>query len=152
MIGDLVVNLTVTADRDAAAEFAISIAETFQAHVAGIAFAYEPVVAPTVVDGLSAAWIDTQRNENRAAAEAAIERFETAVKRAGLSAEHRLLETSLGAAPTLFGCITRRFDLSVVGQTRPDGIVADDSFIEAALFESGDRRLSCRIFRLVSSN
>ena len=43
MIRDLVVNLTVTANRDVAAEFAISIAETFQAHVAGIAFAYEPV-------------------------------------------------------------------------------------------------------------
>ena len=57
MIKDLVVNLAVTAARDAAAEFAISIAETFAAHVAGIAFAYEPAVAPTVVDGLSAAWI-----------------------------------------------------------------------------------------------
>ena len=39
MIKDLVVNLGLTTDRDAAAEFAISIAETFQAHVAGIAFA-----------------------------------------------------------------------------------------------------------------
>jgi nucleotide-binding universal stress UspA family protein len=137
MIRDLVVNLTVTADRDVTAEFALSIAEAFQAHVAGIAFAYEPVVAPTVVDGLSAAWIDTQRNESLAAAQAAIERFETAARRAGSSAEHRLLEASLGAAPTLFGCITRRFDLSVVGQTKPDGIVTDDLFIEAALFESG---------------
>jgi nucleotide-binding universal stress UspA family protein len=137
MIKDLVVNLAVTAARDAAAEFAISIAETFAAHVAGIAFAYEPAVAPTVVDGLSAAWIDTRRSENRAAAEAAIERFETGAKRAGSSAEHRLLEASFGAAPTLLGSIARRFDLSVVGQTKPDGIVTDDLFIEAALFESG---------------
>jgi hypothetical protein len=102
-----------------------------------VAFAYKPVVAPTVVDGVPAAWIDTQRNESLAAAQAAIERFETAAKRAGSSAERRLLEASLGAAPTLFGCITRRFDLSVVGQTKPDGIVTDDLFIEAALFESG---------------
>ena len=152
MIRDLVVNLTVTADRDAAAEFALSIAEAYQAHVAGIAFAYEPVVTPAVMDGLSAAWIDTQRNENRAAAEAAIARFEVVARREGLSIESRLLEASLGVAPTMLGSIARRFDLSVVGQTRPDGIVADDSFIEAALFESGDRRLSCRIFRLVSSN
>jgi nucleotide-binding universal stress UspA family protein len=137
MIKDLVVNLGLTADRDVVAEFAISIAEAFQAHVAGIAFAYEPVVAPTVVDGLSAAWIDTQRSERLAAAQAAIERFETAARRAGSSAEHRVLEASFGAAPTLFGSITRRFDLSVVGQTKPDGIVTDDLFIEAALFESG---------------
>jgi nucleotide-binding universal stress UspA family protein len=137
MIKDLVVNLGLTTDRDAAAEFAISIAQTFQAHVAGIAFAYGPVVAPAVVDGLSAAWIDTRRSENRAAAEAAIERFESAAKRAGSSAEHRLLEASFGAAPTLLGSIARRFDLSVVGQTKPDGIATDDLFIEAALFESG---------------
>jgi nucleotide-binding universal stress UspA family protein len=137
VIKDLVVNLGRTADRDVVAEFAISIAEAFQAHVAGIAFAYEPVVAPAVMDGLSAAWIDTQRNESLAAAQAAIERFEKAARRAGSSAEHRLLEASLGTAPTLFGRITRRFDLSVVGQTKPDGIVTDDLFIEAALFESG---------------
>jgi nucleotide-binding universal stress UspA family protein len=137
MIRDLVVNLTVTADRDAAAEFALSIAEAYQAHVAGIAFAYEPVVTPAVMDGLSAAWIDTQRNENRAAAEAAIARFEVVARREGLSIESRLLEASLGVAPTMLGSIARRFDLSVVGQTKPDGIVTDDLFIEAALFESG---------------
>jgi nucleotide-binding universal stress UspA family protein len=137
MIKDLVVNLGLTTDRDVVAEFAISIAETFHAHVAGIAFAYEPVVAATVVDGLSAAWIDTQRNDNLATAQAAIERFEVIAKREGLSVEHRLLEASLGVAPTLLGRIARRFDLSVVGQTKPDGIVTDDLFIEAALFESG---------------
>ena len=63
MIKDVVVNLGLTTDRDAVAKFAISIAEAFQAHIAGIAFAYEPVVTPTVVDGLSAAWMDTQRNK-----------------------------------------------------------------------------------------
>ena len=51
MIKDLVANLTVGADRDVAAEFAISIAEAFEAHIAGIAFAYDPVITPTVMDG-----------------------------------------------------------------------------------------------------
>jgi nucleotide-binding universal stress UspA family protein len=137
VISDLVVNLTVTADRDVAAEFALSIAEAFEAHVAGIAFAYEPVVTPTMIEGLSAAWIDTQRSENRAAARAAIERFETAARREGSSAEHRLLEASLGAAATQFGRIARRFDLSVVGQMKPERMTPDNLFIEAALFESG---------------
>ena len=101
MIKDVVVNLGLTTDRDAVAKFAISIAEAFQAHIAGIAFAYEPVVTPTVVDGLSAAWIDTQGNENLATAQAAIERFETAARREGSSAGHRLLEAGLGAAPSV---------------------------------------------------
>jgi hypothetical protein len=137
MIKDLVVNLAVGADRDAAAKFAISIAEAFEAHIAGIAFAYEPIIIPEVMDGLSAAWVDTQRDENRAAAQAAIDRFEVAAKREGTSAEHRLLEASLGAAASLFGRIARRFDLSVVGQMKPARMTPDDLLVESALFESG---------------
>jgi hypothetical protein len=115
VIKDLVVNLTVGADRDPAAQFAVSIAATFEAHIAGIAFAYDPVITPTVMDGLSAAWVDTQRAENQAAAQEAIDRFEAAAKREGLSAEHRIIETSLGGAANLFGRMARRFDLAVVG-------------------------------------
>jgi nucleotide-binding universal stress UspA family protein len=137
MIKDLVVNLTVGADRDAAAQFAVSIAQTFEAHIAGIAFAFDPVITPTVMDGLSAAWVDTQRIENRAAAQAAIDRFEAAAARQGLSAEHRLIEASLGGSAGLFGRIARRFDLAVVGQMEPDRMAPDNLFVESALFESG---------------
>ena len=137
MIKDLVVNLTVGADRDPAAQFAVSIAATFEAHIAGIAFAYDPVITPTIMDGLSAAWVDTQRTENQAAAQQAIDRFEAAAKREGLSAEHRIIETSLGGAANLFGRMTRRFDLAVVGQMDPERMLPDDLLIEAALFESG---------------
>ena len=137
MIRDLVVNLSVGADRDPAAQFAISIAEAFEAHIAGIAFAYDPVITPTVMDGLSAAWVDTQHAENRAAAEAAIDRFEAAVKRETLSAEHRIIETSLGGAARTLGRMARHFDLVVVGQADPERKAPDDLMIEAALFESG---------------
>jgi nucleotide-binding universal stress UspA family protein len=137
MIKDLVVKLTAGTDRDHAAEFAISIAEAFKAHIAGIAFAYDPVIMPGVMDGVTAAWVDTQRDANRAAAEVAIEKFEAAVKREGLSAEHRLLEASLGSAANLFGRIARRFDLSVVGQMDPARVTPDNLFVESALFESG---------------
>jgi nucleotide-binding universal stress UspA family protein len=137
MIKDLVVNLTVGIDLDPAARFAISIAAKFEAHVAGIAFAYDPVITPTVMDGLSAAWVDAQRTENRATAEKAVDRFEAAAKRQGLSAEHRIIEASLGGAANLFGRIARRFDLAVVGQTDPERMLPDDLLIEAALFESG---------------
>jgi nucleotide-binding universal stress UspA family protein len=137
MIKDLVVNLTVGSDHDVAAEFAISIAETFEAHIAGIAFAFDPIITPTVMDGMSAAWVDTQRSENIAAAKAAINQFEAGAKREGVSAEHRLLESSLGGAARLFGRIARRFDLAVVGQLEPGDGTPDDLIIEAALLESG---------------
>jgi nucleotide-binding universal stress UspA family protein len=137
VIKDLVVNLTVGADRDAAAQFAVSIAQAFEAHITGIAFAFDPIITPTVMDGLSAAWVDTQRIENRAAAQAAIDRFEAAAARQGLSAEHRLIEASLGGAAGLFGRMARRFDLAVVGQMEPDRMAPDNLFVESALFESG---------------
>jgi nucleotide-binding universal stress UspA family protein len=137
MIKDLVVNLAVGTDRDRAAQFAISIAAAFQAHIAGIAFAYDPAITPTVMDGLSAGWIDAQRAENLAAAQTAVDRFEEAVRREGVSAEHRIIESGLGAAPNSFARIARHFDLSVVGQTAPDIALPEDLLIEAALFESG---------------
>jgi nucleotide-binding universal stress UspA family protein len=137
MIKDLVVNLTPEAARDPATDFAISIAAAFEAHIAAIAFAFDPVVTPAVLDGLSSTWVDAQREESRAAAKAAIDRFEAAARRDGLSAEHRMFETSLGEAISLFGRIARRFDLSVVKQQEPDRPNGDDLIVEAALFQSG---------------
>ena len=137
MIKDLVVNLAVGTDRDPAARFAISIAATFQAHVAGIAFVYDPAITPTIMDGLSAGWIEAQWDENRAAAQRAVDRFEEFVRREGVCAEHRIIETSLGTAPNRFGRLARHFDVSVVGQTAPDLALPEDLVIEAALFESG---------------
>jgi nucleotide-binding universal stress UspA family protein len=137
MIKDLVVNLNVGSDRDPAAQFAISIAARFEAHIAGIAFAYDPAITPTVIDGLSAGWIDAQRAENLAAAQQAADRFEAAVRRQGISGEHQIVEASLGSAANRFGRIARHFDLSVVGQTAPDLALPEDLIIEAALFQSG---------------
>jgi nucleotide-binding universal stress UspA family protein len=137
MIKDLVVNLTVGTDRDPAAQFALSIAAAFQAHIAGISFAYDPAITPTVMDGLSAGWIDAQRAENLAAAQNAVALFEGAIRREGVSAEHRIVEASIGAAPNIFARIARHFDLSVVSQSAPDIALPEDLLIEAALFESG---------------
>jgi len=137
MIKDVAVNLAVGTDRDPAARFAVSIAATFQAHVAGIAFAYDPAITPAIMDGLSAGWIEAQWDENRAAAQRAVDRFEEFVRREGVSAEHRIIETSLSAAASRFGRIARHFDVSVVSQTAPDLALPEDLVIEAALFESG---------------
>ncbi len=138
MIKDLVVNLAAgTAVPDPATQFAISIAAAFRAHLAGIAFAYDPAISPTVMDGLTASWIDAQRAENLEAAQQAAARFEEAARREGISAEHRVIETSIGSAPNRFGRIARQFDLSVVGQTEPDIALPEDLMIEAAMFESG---------------
>lgn len=136
MIKDLVVNLPV--DRQpTAADYALSIAETFGAHITGIAFAYEPVVAPTVMGGVPTDWIEAQRAESAKSAETAIAQFEAAAQRLGLSADHNMLPATVGGAADLFGRIARRFDVSIVGQTEPDRPAPEELIVESALFESG---------------
>ena len=118
MIKDLVVNLTLEAARDPAAEYALSIAAAFQAHIAATAFAFDPVVTPAVLDGLSATWVDVQRDESRAAAKAAIARFEAAAERDGLSFEHRLFETSRRANSTTNTTTTHKISLPMGARVR----------------------------------
>jgi nucleotide-binding universal stress UspA family protein len=137
MIKDIVVNLTGGSTKHPASDYAISVAEAFSAHIAGIAFAYEPVIPVSVLGGIPTELIDAQRAENTAVATDAIRRFDAAAKRAGLSAETRIIEASVAAAAEIFGRIARRFDLAVVGQSERDKGPAEDLMIEGALFESG---------------
>ncbi len=137
MIKDIVVNLSVGATRDAAGDYAVSIASTFNAYLAGVAFNYEPILPVAFVDGMAAGFIDAQRAESESAAKKAIAKFDTATRRAGISAGSQLIEASFGGAAGRFGEIARRFDLSVVGQREPTKNAAEELLIEAVLFESG---------------
>jgi nucleotide-binding universal stress UspA family protein len=137
MIRDLVVNLTGSAPQDFAADYAISVAKTFEAHVAGVGFVYEPVIPGSLLGGIPVDLIEAQREENAKGAKAAVARFEAAAKAAGVSAEARILDASLAGAADLFGRIARRFDLAVVGQARPREGSSEELLIEGALFESG---------------
>ncbi|NVO17372.1 MAG: universal stress protein [Rhodoplanes sp.] len=137
MIKDIVVNLALVGANDPAAAYAVSVARTFGAHLTGIVFVYDPVISPSIMDGVSAEWIDAQRDESRTMAQAAIESFERATEGAGVQAEHRIIEATLGGATDMFGRIARRFDLVVVGQREPDRMSPADLFAEGALFESG---------------
>jgi len=137
MLKDIVVNLTGGAPQDFAADYAVSLAQLFEAHIAGVAFIYEPVIPGTVLGGIPTDLIDAQREENARAAKTATERFDAAAKRAGLSAEVRLLDASVAGAADLFGRAARRFDLAVVGQAQPREGASEELLIEGALFESG---------------
>jgi nucleotide-binding universal stress UspA family protein len=137
MIKDLVVNLGLGKGRDVAAEYAISIAGAFDAHACAVAFAYEPLVPPSVMGGIPADVIDAQWAASEDAANVAIASFEAAAKRAGIAAEHRRLAASLGGAGDLFGRLARRFDLAVTAQAEPKSGAAHALIIEGALFGSG---------------
>ena len=136
MIKDIVVNLGL-GTRDPAGEYAISMADAFEAHLLGIAISFEPVIPGTVMGGIPPEIIEGQRSESNKMARAAITRFEQAASRAGVSAETRTLSASIAGASDQLGRIARRFDLIVVGQPDRKASAPDEIIDEGVLFGSG---------------
>lgn len=137
MLKDIVVNLSVGGAADAATDYAVSVAAAFEAHLAGVAFSYEPTVAEFGYEGVALSLIDAERAKATHAAKAAVRKFEESARRNGISAESRLLEATFSNAGDQFAVMARRFDLSVVTQAEPHKMVAEEMIIEAALFDSG---------------
>jgi nucleotide-binding universal stress UspA family protein len=137
MIKDIVVNLGLGERGSPAGDYAISVAEAFDAHVVGISFLYDPIVPVSATGYIPAEVIETQRSDNEAAAKAAVDRFAAAASRAGVSAEQVTLSASLAGAGDTFGRIARRFDLAVVGQAEPEANSVEEIIAESTLFESG---------------
>src|SRR5262249_9412898 len=92
MIKNIVVNLSVGEAADAATAYAVSAAAAFEAHLAGIAFAYEPSMAEFGYEGVAVSLIEAERTKATEAADAAIAKFEEAARRHGLSAESRRID------------------------------------------------------------
>jgi nucleotide-binding universal stress UspA family protein len=137
MIKDIIVNLEHQIARDPARDFAITVAETFDTHVAGVAFAYIPEFPGYVMlEKIPRDMMAQMVAESEKAARAAIERFDAAARRSLVSAEHRLLRALGAIAPEILSRLARRFDLSVLMQSKPGGVNNDD-MIETSLFQSG---------------
>ena len=136
MIKDIVVNLGL-GKTDPAGNYAISVAEAFQAHVLGIAFAYDPVIPGSVAGGIPPQFIESQRAESEKSVQSAIERFEQAAKRSGISYETRAVNASVAGAAERLGRIARRFDLVVAGQPDRDKSGPIEVVDEGVLFDSG---------------
>jgi nucleotide-binding universal stress UspA family protein len=132
---DLVVNLMVAGSRDAAANYAVSVAKTFDAYLAAVAFAYEPVLPAIVGGGIPESVIEEQREENEKAANAAVAQFEAAAK--DIQHETRIVPASLAGAADTFGEIARLYDLAIVGQSERDRVGPEELIVEGALFGSG---------------
>jgi nucleotide-binding universal stress UspA family protein len=138
MIKDAVVNLTPWEAADPAADFALSLASAFEAHLAGIAFVYDPVIPATMMGGgIPADVIEVQRVEAENAARAAIGRFESAAKRSGILIRTEAVNASAAGAADRFVHIARCYDAAIVAQPNPDSPAADDVILETALFEAG---------------
>jgi nucleotide-binding universal stress UspA family protein len=137
MIKDIVVNLGVGEKVSPAGDYAVSVAVAFDAHLAGIAFLYDPIVPVSGAGYIPAEVIETQERDNEAATKAALDRFTAASARAGVTAEPLTLSASFAGVGEQFGRIARRFDLSIVGQAEPETSGVEEIIAESALFESG---------------
>jgi nucleotide-binding universal stress UspA family protein len=136
MIKDIVVNLGQV-DRDAAGDYAISVADAFGAHLLGVAFLYDPVIPGSVMGGIPPEFIESQRAETDKAARAALAHFEQTAKRVGISYETSKLTASISGAAEQLGRLARRFDLAIVGQPNRDSAGPVEVVDEGVLFESG---------------
>jgi nucleotide-binding universal stress UspA family protein len=137
MIKDIIANLDVDSSRDVTADYALSVAGAFGAHVSAVAFAYEAVVPGSIFGRESVRILEAERARRENAAKEAAGKFEEAARQSGLSAEAHVVKASMTKAAETFGRLARRFDLAVVGQVEPDKLPARQLIIEAALFDSG---------------
>src|ERR1700688_4790921 len=122
MIKDIIVHLEHKAARDPARDFAITIAEIFDAHLAAVAFAYAPDFPGYVMLEIPSDIVSQMMAESEKAALAAIERFDAAARRSLISAENRLLKPVGATAPVLLSALARRFELSVLMQSEPNRV------------------------------
>ncbi|MFZ2067618.1 MAG: universal stress protein [Xanthobacteraceae bacterium] len=137
IIKDIVVNLSVAEGGSYAGDYAVSVAAALDAHITGIAFAYDPIVPVASTGYIPPEVIETQQRDSEDAAKAAIGRFSEAADRAGVTAEPIMLAASFAGAGEQFGQIARRFDLAIVGQAEPKKGAVEELIAESALFESG---------------
>src|SRR6478609_6869552 len=134
MLKDLIVNLSVGNQRDVAAEFAVSVAEKFEAHVTGMAYRFRIELPGTILGtGVSASIVEAQSAATDKQVAESIARFERAAKLAGVSFDTMSPDLTLAGASEGFGRAARTYDLAVVRQPRPDQPGPEELMAEGAL-------------------
>jgi nucleotide-binding universal stress UspA family protein len=138
MLNDILVHLPVDRSADSVIDSAISLAKLFDAHLDGIACAYQPI-NPSIVVGASAAYFAeaTQYNTELDQAAHRLDQFEIAVRQTGLSHGGRTIADSPALANETLSEIGRLYDLNIVAQSDPSRPSHYDGLPEALLFNSG---------------
>lgn len=137
MIKDIVVNLTLGTEADPACRYAISLAEMFEAHVTGVAFAYDAPWPPYITDFGGTDILRSLVDKNRSDAQSASAQFAASAKRSRLSFQTLTPEASMTGATGLFASLARTYDLAVLKQSASGEDINAQDMIEATLFNSG---------------
>ena len=137
MIKDILVHLSTNPEHHVARDYAISVAETFEARLNGIAFAYEPFIPGLMLNDSVSDLVASYREENCKAAQAAKSKFDEVVSRVRIPGGSRVVKAAAAEAADSFARTARHHDLVVIGQARPECEVPEELIVNAALFESG---------------
>ena len=141
MLKDIVVNLSLGAKRDVAGDYAISIAQAFDAHVTAIAYRFRIELPGTIIgSGVAASIIESQQRETEKLVADAAKRFGLfAANMAGIEHAIETPDLSLAEAADGFGTLARAYDLAVVCQPQPDRPGPEELMAEATLFGKAGR-------------
>jgi nucleotide-binding universal stress UspA family protein len=116
----------VDADKTMAARtrVAVALARSHDAHLTGVCFAADPVIPATLFGMVPPSLLETQHEAAVERANAAAAAFRSAVTKAGLPGDCRVVECLEGDLAYLLGLHARHADLVVLGQPDPEGAVA----------------------------
>ena len=133
---DIIVKIEHDKEHDQALDFALSVAETFNAHIAGLAFGILGGLPNYSLIGIPGTVLADLLTESEKGARTALERFHTLAARSKLSfSDHLILDAEFGMGD-VFARLARHYDLSIVRQSDDDG-PDNELVIEAALFNTG---------------
>ncbi len=121
-----------------ASKYALELGRQYDAHVTGLAIAFEPVVPAFAAAPMPVDYLEAAHEQAVAAAKECQKQFEEMARLAGTKSETRIAEVLTGGP--LEGVLKhcRCTDLVVVGQTNPDSPEPmRELLIETILFESG---------------
>jgi nucleotide-binding universal stress UspA family protein len=139
MLSDIVVHIPVEQPAQPVIDCAVSIGSTFDAHIDGIACVYptfDPLMAfEASAENVAALTAATQSNMDKAAS--ALDQFEIAARRIGISHGARCISNTTYAATPFLTEISRLYDLSIVAQPDYSKPNRDALLPEALLFDSG---------------
>lgn len=133
---DIIVKIEHDKQHDQALNFALSVAETFNAHIAGLAFGILGGLPNYSLIGIPGSVLADLLAESEKGARAALERFHALASRSKLSfSDHLILDAEFGLGEA-FASLARHYDLSIIRQSDDDG-PDNELAIEAALFNTG---------------
>ncbi len=137
MIKDIVINLAAGEQGDSAERYALSVAAVLEAHIAAVAFVYDPTQFVSQLGYIATGVVEAERREYESDAKVALDRFGDEARQGAISAEQLMLPVDFASIGDRFGRIARRFDLSIVAQVGSEHDVVGTMIIDGALFDSG---------------